>query len=150
MAANRDKWKHMTWWNCWNSNSTNDSCHDNQLVTNGCIYLQGHQSNFKAARWAEAQVRGGEVTLHFRPCLTYSDFYWTESSHFLWRAQRSNEKHNAISIYKEQRPIRKGFNRQGPDWKSCSNSVKAVNNVQKVAPLVWRCTRDVSFAPAFT
>lgn len=39
-----DKWKHMTWWNCRNSNSANDLHHDNQLVSNGCIYLQGYQS----------------------------------------------------------------------------------------------------------
>lgn len=54
-----DKWKHMTWWNCRNSNSANDLYHDNQLVPNGCIYLQGHQSNFKAARLVEAQAHWG-------------------------------------------------------------------------------------------
>lgn len=55
-----DKWKHMTWWNCRNSNLAKDLRHDNQLVSNGCVRLRwwwcwgGHQSDCRAERSAEA------------------------------------------------------------------------------------------------
>lgn len=54
-----DKWKHMTWWNCRNSNLAKDLRHDNQLVSNGCVRsllggVGGHQFDCRAERSAEA------------------------------------------------------------------------------------------------
>lgn len=71
-----DKWKHMTWWNCRNSNSANDLPHENQLAPNGCIYFQGHQSllqsnAFRGSPWG-SEVRS---PLHSRPeCNTNLSF----------------------------------------------------------------------------
>lgn len=76
-----DKWKHMTWWNCRNSNSVNDLYGDKQLVANGSIYLEGHQSNLKGACLVEAQVHWGLVTLHFRLDVMYSDCCSKQSIH---------------------------------------------------------------------
>lgn len=50
-----DKWKHLTWWNCWNSNSVNDLYHDKPISDKWMYISLGDQSNIKAACLVEVE-----------------------------------------------------------------------------------------------